>query len=228
MHERFIANGRWYYTLTIGTVGLFAWVPFLHAGSRLLDGRQRQRAAAYGALAVVIAVLASLVPTDSQGNTEGTFGNLLSAVVAIGAVGVIATACVQLRPLRMAVYGIVDPHRKNLTASEIAVNQALAARQRRDEARALAARDPNLARDLGIGRPDRTRDYDDGGVVDLNSQSADVLVSMCGLDRASADRVVDRRQQGGGFSSVQEVLAYVELSERESDALRDRGIVLPL
>lgn len=229
MHNRFIADGRWYYTLTVLTAGLFAWVPFLHAAARTHDDRQRRPAALYGALAVGLAVMSGLTPTDAQGDPEGTIGALLSTVVAVAAIAIITAACVQLRPLRRAAYGLDDPHRVVPSATERAVVQALAARERRHEARALVERDPNLARDLNIGRPDRPRDYDDGGLVDLNSSPAELLVSVCGLDKDAAERVVAARQRWAtGFSSVEEALAYVELSERDANVLRDRGMVLPI
>jgi len=98
----------------------------------------------------------------------------------------------------------------------------LAARQRRHEARALAKRDPNLARDLNIGRPDRPREYDDGDLVDLNSSPTEVLMSVCGLDKDAAERLVAARQGWAtGFSSVEEALAFVDLSERDANVLRE-------
>lgn len=229
MRERFIADGKWYYTLTVLTAGLFAWVPFLHAAARTHDAGQRRRGAQYGALALGLAVMAGVTPTDAQGEPEGAVGTILSTVVAAAAIAIVTVACVQLRPLRLAAYGLHDPHRLVPSSSDLAVAQAMAARERRHEARALAQRDPNLARDLNVGRPDRPRDYDDGGLVDLNSSPAELLVSVCGLDKDAADRVVAARQQWAtGFSSVEEALAYVELSERDANVLRDRGMVLPM
>lgn len=228
MRNRFIADGRWYYTLTVLTAGLFAWVPFLHGAARTHDDSQRRPAALYGALAVGLAVMSGLVPRSAQGDPDGTVGGFLSTVLGVGAILIITAACVQLRPLRRAAYGLDDRHRVEPPAPDRAVVQALAARQRRHEARALAERDPNLARDLNIGRPDRPRDYDDGGLVDLNSTPTELLMSVCGLDRDSAERVVAARQRWAtGFFSVEEALAYVELSERDANVLRDRGMVLP-
>jgi DNA uptake protein ComE-like DNA-binding protein len=229
MRDRFIADGRWYYTLTVLTAGLFAWVPFLHAAARAHDDNPRRPAAIYGALAVGLAVMAGITPTDAQGEPAGAVGALLSAVVTITAIGIITAACVQLRPLRATAYGLEGSQREEPTAADHAVAQALAARQRRIEARALAARDPNLARDLNVGRPDRAGNYDDGGLVDLNSAPAELLVAVCGLDGDAAERVINaRRKWATGFSSVEEALAYVELSEGEENVLRDRGIVLPM
>jgi hypothetical protein len=43
---------------------------------------------------------------------------------------------------------------------------------RRRQARELAKRNPVLARDLNIGRPDVPHDYNDGGLVDVNQVPA--------------------------------------------------------
>ena len=228
MFRRMFANGAWYYTVTIATAGLFAWVAFLHAATHLNhSSRVRRRVVQYAIGAVALAALSGLTPTDRQGNPRGTIGGLLSTIVAIGALVVITTACVQLRPLRQAVYG--DAQAARLAPGvDPAVVHALATRRRREEARALAERDPNLARDLNVGRPDRAREYDDGGLVDINSAPAEVFVSVCGIDRDVAERVVTTREHyASGFTSVQEVLAYVDMSERDADVLRDRGLVMP-
>ena len=60
-------------------------------------------------------------------------------------------------------------------AADPAVAAVLAARARRDEARRIVSRDPAMARELGIGRPDLRRAYDDGGLVDLNNAPAQAI-----------------------------------------------------
>jgi hypothetical protein len=89
-------------------------------------------------------------------------------------------------------------------------------------------RDPALARDLNMGRPDLSRNYDDGGLIDLNGAPASVLASVCGFDPAVAERLIDARELfPAGFSSVDEALVYAELAGRDADVLRDRAVVLP-
>lgn len=61
-----------------------------------------------------------------------------------------------------------------------AVAEAQVGRRKRDELRELAQRDPHLARDLWIGRPDLPRQSDDGGLVDINSTPAEVLGDASG------------------------------------------------
>jgi hypothetical protein len=53
----------------------------------------------------------------------------------------------------------------------------------RREARKLCQDSPVLAQELTIGRPDPPRDYDDGGLVDVNRVPAAVLASRLGLAR---------------------------------------------
>jgi DNA uptake protein ComE-like DNA-binding protein len=78
-----------------------------------------------------------------------------------------------------------------------------------------------------MGRPDRARKYD-AGLIDINSAPAEVFVSVCGIARDAAERLVTTREQyASGFTSVEEVLAYVDMSQRDADVLRDRGLVLP-
>lgn len=54
--------GRWYYLVLVGTMGLFAWVPFLHAATRVRAARARWLAALFGTLDIVMYVLMALTP----------------------------------------------------------------------------------------------------------------------------------------------------------------------
>jgi hypothetical protein len=108
-----------------------------------------------------------------------------------------------------------------------ALAAALQARQRREEARAIAARDPDLARELRIGRPDLPRQFDDGGLVDLNQVPASVIVHLLGLSEAEAAEVVEARDRVGGFISAEEVIAHTTLSPTLVDGIRERLVFLP-
>jgi hypothetical protein len=52
------------------------------------------------------------------------------------------------------------------------------------------ARDVELARELGIGRPDLPRQMDDGGLIDLNHVPVSVMAGLLGLSEADAAKVV--------------------------------------
>lgn len=223
LQDRFFAGGRWYYTVNIATCGLGAWIPFVHASSRLNDRSLYRYAATFGALAMLAMALVSLSPTDGQGDPEGP----LATAGAVVALGIMVFASIKVTPIRRSIYlDPAPPAPKPVTDPALA--NALAARERRSEARRVVANDPMLARDLKIGRPDLPREYDDGGLVDLNNAPSSALVSACGLTEEAAGRIVAQRQSlPGGFSSIQEALVFSEQSDVDSRVLQERGVLLP-
>jgi DNA uptake protein ComE-like DNA-binding protein len=103
-----------------------------------------------------------------------------------------------------------------------AMAAALADRQLREQARAVVAGDPALARELRIGRPDLPRQFDDGGLIDVNHAPEQVLVDRLGFSPAEAARVVEARGRLGGFSSAEEVCVFAEVPDATVERLRDR------
>ena len=82
-----------------------------------------------------------------------------------------------------------------------------------------------MGRELGIGRPDLGRGYDDGGLVDVNSAPADVVAGICGIERVHADAIVaGRAARGGGYFNLGELLIDVRLPQDVQDQLRERAI----
>src|SRR6266540_3375984 len=153
------------------------------------------------------------------------FGTILWALVPALSLGLLAAvpfvhAAVKLRGRVFA----VSPTQE--LAAQPAMAAALAARQRREQARAVAARDPALARDLRIGRPDLPSEFDDGGLVDVNSVPAQVLVDRLGLSPTQAAQVVEARDRLGGFSGPEELTAFAELPEATVKVLGDRLLFL--
>jgi DNA polymerase III alpha subunit (gram-positive type) len=92
----------------------------------------------------------------------------------------------------------------------------------------MAARDVDLARELRIGRPDLPRQFEDGGLVDLNHVPAPVIIQRLGLSEAEAAKVIEARDHIGGFISAEEVIARTDLSPTRIDSIRERLVVLPL
>ena len=215
-------GSRWYFVVTIATIGLFAWVPFVHAAVRLGRKSLYARAAVFGAVAAVMFTLLSLAPKDAAGKTVGTTGNLLTSAAVIMGLVMVVVACIQQVKLRRELLGLAPAERPG---EDPALAAAFAARERRAEARKLVASDPLIARDLRIGRPDLERNYDDGGLVDLNNAPAAVIASVCGLDAATAEAIVDIRTTVGGFTAVDDVATVVPFAAL--DRVRDRAIVLP-
>jgi DNA uptake protein ComE-like DNA-binding protein len=102
----------------------------------------------------------------------------------------------------------------------------LAVLDRRAEARELVANNPELARDLRVGRPDLPRQYDDGGLVDINAVPAVLIARECGLDDAVAEQIQSARQRHPvPFGSVDELLVFAGLDVSTWDRLRDRAVV---
>ncbi|MEI8410055.1 MULTISPECIES: ComEA family DNA-binding protein [unclassified Kribbella] len=112
------------------------------------------------------------------------------------------------------------------TTMDTAVDAARERRELRRKAREIATEDPGLARELGIGRPDVQRDFDDGGLVDINSVPAEVLVQLRGMTAELAERIVQVRETRGPYSSVEELSVFADLPPGLSDRLAERLLFL--
>ena len=212
--------GAWYFVLTIASAGLLAAVPFWHAASRLGRREVRNRALAYTAADVYLVILVALTPPRQA---DGTSSNeALSTIGGLSAFLIIVVACIQLRSLRRAVYGgdgVIPVHADPMVA------RALGARARRQETRELIAREPGLQRELGIGRPDLGRGYDDGGLIHVNSAPAEVFVRVADIDRSAAEAIVAARTaRGGAFYDMAEFIDSVPLPSYAREQLQERAI----
>ena len=220
--ERWKAGG-WYLGVPILSAGVFAAVPFWHAHSRLNRPELRSLAVAYSVAGVAIMAVSGITPKDAQGDPVGILGGILQTVAVVAALIVIITACATLARVRREVFRrpgwespAADPH----------ADQVVQARARRDRARSLWADDPAAARELGIGRPDLGRGYDDGGLVDLNTAPAWVIASVCGVDPVVADAIVAARTgRGGVFYGLGEVLIDVAVPSSVEGELRERAVL---
>lgn len=155
---------------------------------------------------------------DGSTSTVQTVGTWLA--IALAALGTIHAF-----RIRAEVFGPPRPAEPT-PAVHPAIAQSLAARQRRQESLALAAKDPALARDLRIGRPELTRQYDDGGLVDVNHVPTSVLVSHLGLTDDLARGVVAARESIGGFRSIDDLCSLGGLPINVLDEVRDRVLLL--
>jgi hypothetical protein len=202
--------------IPVWSFGLFAFVPFIHAAIKLRRARMWAVAALY--FAADFAFYVDIGLTDVNESTGSVSGLVASLWVAL-----IVVATVHALVLRRRVFAL-EP--VQALEEEPVVAAALAARDRREEARALAARDPALARDLRIGRPDLPREFDDGGLIDVNEVPEQVLVDRLGLSPAEAGRLVQTRERLGGFTSASEVHAFAELPEATVNEIEDRLLFL--
>ena len=201
--------------LPVLSFGFLAPVPIIHAAVKLRTRTLWAAAAVYTAAEILAWSATMTVTSGPVEAAEASDPPVWSGVLLMG-LAVIAT--IHALTLRGRVFESKPQHP--------AVVAALQARQQREEARAIAARDLNLARELRIGRPDLPRQFDDGGLVDLNHVPAPVMVRVLGLSEADAAQVIEARDRIGGFSSAEEVIAYTELSPALVDVLRERLLFL--
>ena len=95
--------------------------------------------------------------------------------------------------------------------------------------RQLQASQPALASELMVGRPDLPgRQYDDGGLIDVNHVSADWLQRYLTIERPLAERIVEARNRHNGFTTPDELVVYCDgLTPAKLNLFRDRLIFIP-
>jgi hypothetical protein len=101
--------------------------------------------------------------------------------------------------------------------------EALEERVRRRQALTLVERNPAIARELRIRRPDLPRVFDDGGLIDVNAVPEPVLAALSGLTTYEAWRIVADRQAHGHFPSVDSLVSRGLLTAPAAQALRRGG-----
>jgi hypothetical protein len=210
------ARGGWYLFVVVLSLGILSFVPFLHAALRTRKPLMW--------LWVVLYVAAII----------GIFLNTKSPNAGGFEIGLIIVAAVHSIVLRRQVWPTtgeaIAPAPASLGTAgwpaDPAIAAVLATRARRDEARRLAAADPQMARELNIGRPDLVRSYDDGGLVDLNTVPSVLIASTCGIEPAVAEQIVAARVAGVPFGTVDDVFSLAEIPYPLWDRIRDRAVVI--
>ncbi len=177
-------------------------------------------------LGMLSVMLRSVAPPGEAGEATAFLGVLATLVsLALLAGGVVMA----LRWRETLFPPVVDPRIALLNVSTVPapVAQAQGRRALRAEYREVARRDPLLAREIGVGRIDPTRTFDDGGLVDLNGASVDTLVASFELTREQAEALVALRERRGGLASVDELVVYGDLPMGVVDRLREYAVFLP-
>lgn len=202
----------WYYPVVVVSLGLLTAIPFAHAAMRL-RGTATGRWCLVAGVLYTAAIAANALLTSGVQPDRQYLNGLLSFAVIVG-------ACMHLMFVRRAI--------SDVRPADPAVVAVLDARRRRDDARRIVARDPRMARELRIGRPDLTRTFDDGGLVDLNSAPASVIADACGIDPAVAGRLVDARVAAGTpFVRVDDAFTYSDVPIELWDRIREHAVVVP-
>jgi Helix-hairpin-helix motif len=109
-----------------------------------------------------------------------------------------------------------------------AVNDAMKRMTAQANARRIAEKDPPLASQLGIGRPDVARRFDDGGLIDVNHVPAAYLAALPGLDDRLAATVAKVRDDVGGFTSPADLEVTLDLPPGKLDDVKDRLLFRPI
>ena len=202
-------------SVPVWSIGFLSFVPFL--AYALIQRRRRDWAVFAVYLAATVAMIVALAAVKTNSGAGAGVGGFIVALAGCAAVH----AAILFRPSRgvssLGASMPLSPRQRNREA----VAQARSRIERRKDARHLAATNPSLARDLRIGRPDLPREYDDGGLVDVNHVPAAVLAGPLGLSPAEVSDVLAARDKLGRFASADELCAYTSLAPDRVDELRD-------
>jgi DNA uptake protein ComE-like DNA-binding protein len=199
-------RARWAAVIALGasplwSLNLLTWVPFAAIAWRRRRARDWAIAAGYGAATVVGVIWAA--------NTASIGAEATIAIVTGASIHAFYTLSHLDRPGRTA------------ARQDTAIASAVAARDHRMQARRILAADPILARDLRIGRPDRPRDYDDGGLVDVNHAPSSALTGTLGLTETEAAQLIAAREKLGLLLDVDDLTVYASIDPRRVHTLHD-------
>jgi len=191
------------------TLGLGSAVPFLYWAFRLRSRRFTAFGAAYGAAACVCLVL--IDGSSSDDTWRATLAGFIALTLAcVGTAHALVVRHEILGEILDLNRGQDDPER-----------QALERIHRREYARELLQSDPPLAYELRIGRPDLPRNFDDGGLIDINHASAVAIAQLPDVSTEMAQRVVSARESVGGFTSVDDMSVVIGCAPQFLDRYRD-------
>ena len=191
----------------VWSLGFLSFVPFL------VNAAIQRRRPDWAVFAAYLAATIGMILAINLHAPNGAVGGY---VIALAGCAAIHTA-ILFRPGKEAAPRPIGPRKRNRAALAHARGRA----ELRKDARHLVKDNPDMARDLRIGRPDLPREYDDGGLVDVNHVPGTVLSGSLGLTPAEVSDVLAAREKLGRFGSPEEVCAYTSLSPDRVDALRD-------
>ncbi|WP_067802056.1 ComEA family DNA-binding protein [Actinomadura formosensis] len=164
----------------------------------------------------VFALAMFLLPgINEDEGTERVFGMLLFVLAVVG--------CGHAFLIRRRVF---DPHGLSAVDNEAVVERVKRRRLLREKARELAAADPGLAKELRIGRPDLPRQYNDGGLIDVNHAPAEALTLLPGITPELAEKIERVRAETGGFMSAEELSAIAGLPPSLTSDVADYAVFI--
>lgn len=215
---------KWLWMLPVFSMGLLAFVPPITIATKVKTQQAWWWAGGFAAAWLLGFMLVG------AGDSEGPVSDLGLAIYFAAWIGAVIYALFMGPKVQWPAKGtyvqVGPPPPPPYDSNAGAVAGVRAGRIKREEARDLARRDPQMARDLRIGRPDLPRQYDDGGLVDVNSAPSDVLQGALGLTNDQATQLIDARQHVGRFEHPEDLVNLAGLEPSTFDAVRDRIIVM--
>lgn len=198
-------RARWP-ALSLLPLGLGAWAP-IYAGRRAGVRRWIALGAMWSAITLAGWVLAIVLSAKDNG--------IAGLLIVLGWLGAAATSFTIRREY------------ERRTASPI-LQASEAAQQRLEDRRhglEIARNNPALAQEMGIGRPDRAGAHD-AGLVDVNNAPVTSLLELPGLDGELATRITECRAEVGGFASLEDMGAALDLPGDLVERLRGYVVFL--
>lgn len=213
--------GTWIWALAPAyTLGFVTPLIMIHAAVRTRSWRQGATVPVY-----VVALAFMLVFATGNGNDNDTLFTVGMAVNTI--VGVVHAIAIRAWVFKN-VLREHDAAADTEAQQDRAVARIHADEEARAHARALVERDPAMARELGIGRPDRPgRDYPDGGLVDVNHVPVDVLADTLGMPVELAKNIVAIREQVGDLKNLDDLLMLLNTDGHDVAPYGQRLVFVP-
>ncbi|WP_234361413.1 AfsR/SARP family transcriptional regulator [Plantactinospora sp. BB1] len=223
-------GGR-HWTSTVGTVlgavgilltfGLLTWlVVFVYAW------RRRSRwlvAAGVGYLAMVVGFVLGMESGDPDPAAPASTGQMF-AILGLFLVNWLG-GILHVILLNRGVQRVLGGGRRQ--PAPAVPRSATDQRVRREHARYLLYHYPTARTELGIGRPDLPRNFDDGGLIDINAVAEHVVLGLPGPSPEQSRHILVDRLVRGPYASMEELVARCLLPMEVADSLREVLVFLP-
>lgn len=188
------------------TLGFGTAMPFVYAAIRFRSRTFALFAAMYGTLAFLCLWLLNATPaTDTWQSAVGAAVALASVCGGTGHIWALHQETVE------------GPGQRTSTSDNPAIRRAQDRLRLREEARRIASRQPDVARELRIGRPDLPRYFDDGGLVDINHVPPEIIEKLPDIGRDAAQHIVVTRSVVGRFDSLEDLALTTGLAPQTFD-----------
>jgi len=196
--------------ISLVPLGFGAWAP-IYAGVKARRAAWVILGVLWSAIVIAGFVANSVSSSGQHGNND--FAGFL---IIIGWIGAVATS-----------FTVRGAYERQMASPLLQATDAAEQRLHdRDQARRIVRENPALAREMGIGRPDRTGAAA-GGLVDVNNANVTALMTLPGINADLATEIVETREKMGGFASLEDCGETLDLDGGLVEHLRDKVVFLP-